>query len=241
MLTKPWLTAVLALGMLVVTSPAGASEAATSRSITMSGEAEREVAPDRAQLALTVEVRQPTVDGARAEANRRIDSILRLLAELQISKPDIDSTALEVRPDFSWNPQTGAQRLQGYIVVRSVRLRLVDLDKLGAILERGMKAGANQISAPSFSHSRREVLLREVLSAATLDARRNAEAAAAGIGMKVGAAQRIEVIEEAGGGPFPMVDMVRAAAASEASAEASYQPSLLTLKSRVRVVFDLLP
>lgn len=241
MLTKPWLTAVLALGMLVVTSPAGASEAATSRSITMSGEAEREVAPDRAQLALTVEVRQPTVDGARAEANRRIDSILRLLAELQISKPDIDSTALEVRPDFSWNPQTGAQRLQGYIVVRSVRLRLVDLDKLGAILERGMKAGANQISAPSFSHSRREVLLREVLSAATLDARRNAEAAAAGIGMKVGVAQRIEVIEEAGGGPFPMVGMVRATAASEASAEASYQPSLLTLKSRVRVVFDLLP
>lgn len=238
-MSSRWLLVVLSV--LVLSVPTRASETLPSRSITVSGEAEREVMPDRAYLSLTVEVRQLTVEGARAEANRRIDAVLRLLSELKIPKSDIDSTVLEVRPEFAWNPQTGTQRLQGYLVLRSVRVKLADLDKLGALLERGMSAGANQISAPTFTHSRRETLLREVLGTATLDARRNAEAAAAGIGMTVGAAQRIEILED-GGGPQPMMlGMVRAAAVSDAAAEASYQPAQLTLKARVRATFDLAP
>lgn len=231
----------VALAILVLTVPVRANESLPARSITVSGEAEREVMPDRAQLSLTAEVRQATVDGARTEANRRIDSLLRLLSDLKVPKSDIDSTILEVRPEFTWNPQTGTQRLQGYLVVRSVRVKLTDLDKLGALLERGMTAGANQISAPTFTHSRREALLREVLGTATLDARRNAEAAAAGIGMNVGPAQRIEILEESGGPQPMMLGMVRAAAAPDAAAEASYQPAQLTLKARVRATFDLAP
>ena len=241
MTTRRWAAAILAIGMLSTLAVAQAGDLPGGRSVTVSGEAEREVMPDRAHLSLTAEVRQATVDGARAEANRRIDALLRLLSDLKIPKTDIDSTALEVRPEFTWNPQTGSQRLKGYLVVRSVRLKLTDLEKLGAVLERGMTAGANQISPPTFTHSRREALLREVLGAATLDARRNAEAAAAGIGMTVGSAQRIEILEE-GGGPQPMVlGMVRAAAAPDAAAEASYQPAQLTLKARVRATFDLVP
>lgn len=241
MIPSRCLAAVLSFAVVALAPPILASETPPARSITVSGEAERAVTPDRAQLTLTVEVRQATVDGARTEANRRIDALLRLMSALALPKTDIDSTALEVRPEFSWNPQTGSQRLKGYLVVRSVRVKLTDLDKLGPLLERGMSAGANQISAPAFTHSRREALLREVLGTATLDARRNAEAAAAGIGMTVGPAQRIEILDE-GGGPQPMVlGMMRAAEAPDATAEASYQPAQLTLKARVRATFDLAP
>lgn len=244
----PRSTLVLLAGLLVLGLQPLASLAAetsalvSSRSISVSGEAEREIMPDRAQLTLTVEVRKSTVDEARREANQRVDALLRLLAELRVPKGDIDSAALDVRADYSWNPQTGEQRLQGYIVQRSVRVRLTELDKLGAVLERSLKAGANQVSPPSFSHSRQAELRREVLGAATLDARRNAVAAAAGVGMNVGAAQRIEAVEDGGGGVMPMVaSVMRVAAAPDAAAEASYQPAQIILRVKVRATFDLLP
>ncbi|MFZ9708077.1 MAG: SIMPL domain-containing protein [Steroidobacteraceae bacterium] len=233
---------VVIVGSLTFFVPAArAVDTTAPRTISVTGEAEREIMPDRAHLTLAVEVRRSTVDEARVEVNQRVDALLRMLAEPRIPKQDIDSTALEVRADLSWNPQTGQQRLQGYIVQRSLRVRLSELDKLGAVLERSLKAGVNQLSPPSFSHSRQDELRHEVLGAATLDARRNAIAAAAGIGMSVGPAQRIELIEE-GGGVMPMVSgVMRVAATPDVATEAPYQPAQLTLRVRVRASFDLIP
>jgi uncharacterized protein YggE len=229
---------LLALGTLA--PPAVGAEPAT-RSISVSGVAERRLQPDMAYLDFGVQVRKPNADDARREVNRRIQAILAVIMELRIDSADVDSTSINVNPEFVWNQSAGERRLQGYLVERRVRVRLTQLDKLGPLLERSMRAGANQIAPPRFDHSRKDALRREVMTEATRDANRNAEAAAAGVGMKPGRALQIQVLDDDAIGIMAPRVMMRAAAVEDGAAEESYQPSEFGFKVKVTATFELVP
>jgi uncharacterized protein YggE len=158
-----------------------------------------------------------------------------------IKPADVDSASVNVNPEFIWAPNSGERRLQGYLVERRVRVRLTELDKLGPLLERSMRAGANQIAPPRFDHSRKDALRREVMTEATRDANRNAEAAAAGVGMKPGRALQIQVLDDDAIGIMAPRVMMRAAAVEDGAAEESYQPGEIGFKVKVTATFELVP
>jgi hypothetical protein len=210
--------------------------------INVVGVSERLVRPDLAHLEITIDVRGDKLDRARLEAGSRTSEVLRSLKEIGITDDSIDSGSLIVQPEFVWEPKSGARRLQGYHVGRTIRVRLIDLDKLGTVLERAVKSGANQISPPRFAlHSEGE-LRRELLTDATRDARRNAAAIAAGLEAQLGAVLRVDAIEA---DPPIMASpiMLRAsvAATEDAAAEQSYRPGDMTLRVQVKASFAIAP
>lgn len=215
------------------------AEPAAARSIGVSGTAVREVRPDIAYLDLGVQSRNLKLDEARRETNTRVQAILAVIDQLRIKPEEVDSASVNVNPEFVWSPDSGERRLQAYLVERRVRVRLTQLDKLGPLIERALQAGANQIAPPRFDHSRKEALRREVMTEAVRDARRNAEAAAAGVGMKPGLALRIEVIDEDTVGVVAPRVMMSAAAMDNGAAEASYQPAEINFRIKVTATFDL--
>ena len=90
----------------------------------------------------------------------------------------MDSTRLQVHPDYRWDEKTQRQVLQGYVVNRQVEIELHDLERLGTLLERAVSAGANQVGGARLDSSRRKELEREALALAVEDARLDAEALA---------------------------------------------------------------
>ncbi len=227
-----------AVSLALVVFPAQADS--TNRVVNVTGIAERLVRPDLAHLEMTIDARDVKLDSARREAGVRTVAVLRGLRELGIGDEAIDSGALAVQPEFSWDAKSGARRLQGYLVARTIRIRLLDLDKLGAILEYAVKSGANQIAPPRFSLQNESSLRREMLTDATRDAKQNAAAIARGLDAQLGAALRVDAVE-VDRPAFPSPGMLRAsvAPAEDAAVTESYRPGDITLRVQIKASFAL--
>lgn len=225
------------------TMTAAASDLSTSqarssaaRIISVTGYAERQVSPNLAYITLAVEERGMPLDTIRRQVNDSTAKILRALQTVRLAAHDIDSSSITIRPEFSYE-RTGGRRFEGYVVNRQIRVTLRELADLGAVIERSLEAGANQISDPIFDHSQRADIERSVLSAATDAARRNAIAAAKGVNVTVGAPVKIVVQNDAA---LPRVNSLRMAAMEATPPETSYEPGMLTFRVTVTAEFEML-
>jgi len=172
---------------------AGAAIAADApqRLVSVSGTGEVKAQPDMAYVTIGVEARKPALNDARAEVNAAVERLLALTRELKIDPKHVDSTRLQVQPDYRWDEKTQKQVLQGYLVNRQLDVELHDLDRLGSLLEKAVSAGANQVGGARLDSSRREELEREALTKAVQDARLNADTLARAAGVKLGPVQSL--------------------------------------------------
>jgi len=232
------LGAFLATGLLMT----GAVHAAEPmpRLVSVTGEGEVKAQPDLAYVTLGVEARKPTLAAARAEANAAVDRLLALTRELKIDPKYVDSTQLQVRPEYNWNEKESKQVLLGYFVSRQVEVELRDLERLGPLLERAVSAGANQVGGARLDSSRRKELEREALARAVEDARLDADALARAAGVRLGPVQSLGV---AGAIPFQPKFMERgmvAAAPMADAAEQSYTAAEMKFTASVSAQYELL-
>ena len=76
-----------------------------------------------------------------------MERVLALTRELKIEPKLVNSTRLQVQPDYRWDEKESRQVLLGYVVSRQVEVELQDLDRLGTLLEKSASAGVNQVGA----------------------------------------------------------------------------------------------
>ena len=210
------------------------------RTASVSGQGEISAEPDLAYVTLGVEARRPTMAEARAEVAKTVDRVLALCKDLKIDPKLVNSTRLQVQPDYSWNDQTRKQVLVGYVVSRQVQVELRDLEQLGPLLERAVSAGVNQVGDPMLDSTKRKELERQAMTLAVQDARLNAETLAQAAGVKLGAVRALN----ASSGP-PVIPMYRSkmvmadAAAAPPAPEASYRPGEMKFSASVSAEYDL--
>lgn len=227
------LIVLLSIAFLSVTSPTATANGSV---VTVSGSAQRQVPPDIARITIAIELRGMELDSLRRQVGDSAQRVLRFLQPLRIAESDMDSSAISIRPEFSFE-RSSVRRFDGYVVARQFQITLRELSNLGAVIERSLDAGANQISEPVFDHSDRSTIERSVLALATADARSNAIAAAEGVGMTVGEPLKIVVNHE------PLIaraGTMRVAAMESSATEASYQPGSLTFRVTVNAEFQLI-
>jgi uncharacterized protein YggE len=230
-----WQGTWLALA-LIASGAAGAADEAP-RLINVTGTGEVKAQPDMAYVTLGIEARKPTLAAARAEVTTAVDKLLALAKELKVDPKHVDSTALQVQPEYRWNEQDSQRVLLGYLVSRQVEVELHDLERLGPLLERAVSAGANQVTSARLDSSRRKALEREALAKAVEDARLDAEALAQAAGIKLGAVHMLTAMSEP-----PVIPMYRnkammAAAAPEA--DQTYQASDMSFGATVSAQYEL--
>ncbi|MFQ5634500.1 MAG: SIMPL domain-containing protein [Gammaproteobacteria bacterium] len=210
-----------------------------SRTVAVDGRGFAAVRPDMARLTLAVEERDASLSVAQEHVAGVAAAVLRLLGDLGIDERRINSTGATVQPDYRWNHQTEKQELLGYIVQRRFDVELRKLDVLGALIDGAVRAGVNRVSPPVLDSTRRRDARREALAAAAEDARRNAEALAGTLGVRLGPVMQINA-----GSPKPMPQPVaRAGMAQLGLAEAgaaTYNPGDMRVEARVGAVFALL-
>lgn len=223
--------------LILVSATAFADEHAV-RTISVSGFGSVETPPDRATLSLTIDARESTVAAAQARAAEVTARVLELADEMDIPENRVDTMSATARPEYRWNRDDNTQELIGFIAQRQMRLELHDLDKVGAVIERAVAAGVNQVSPPHLTSSRSRDAYRDALEKAVDDARQNAERLADSLGLTLGGAIQVN----AGSMIRPPVPVVRAEAmAMSDAAPPTYSAGDLTVTANVGVVFEALP
>jgi uncharacterized protein len=234
-----WIAAsVSAAVLLIALNAAGAED--IRRSVNVSGQGEVKAEPDRAAVTLGVESRKAKMEDARAEVTKTVDAVLKLTRELKIDPKLVRATRINVQPEYNWNNNGRERTLIGYYVTRQVEVELLDLEKLGTLVEHAVDLGVNQIGDPQLDSTHRRDLEREALAKAVQDARANADAVAKAAGARVGAPRVISANSGFVPAPVPMQFKVAAARMEAGDAAQSYQSGQLGFTANVQVEYELI-
>ena len=225
------------LATLSVPATSAMADEVRPRTAFVSGQGEVAAQPDMARVTLGVEARRPTLAEARSAVTASVDRVLALTRDLNIDPKYVNATRLQVQPEYNWNEKDRKRMLLGYVVSRQVEVELRDLDQLGALLERAVSAGANQVGDAALDSTRRKELERQAMALAVQDARLNAEALARAAGVQLGAVRTLNASGSAP--PMPMYRMSAAMADAAAPPEATYQAADMKFTANVSAEYDL--
>jgi uncharacterized protein len=221
-----WRTAIILFAIV------GLGQAhATEKLVTVTGEATVAVAPDTAMIRIGVTSQDKTAREAGDANAKQMTAVLAAIKDAGIADRDIQTSRLSLQPQYDPN-KAGTARLTGFQATNQVTVRIRDIDKLPAILDRAIAAGANEMSGIEFVVSEQSKLLDQARDDAIADARRKAELYAKAAGVKLG---RVISITEEGSTPTPRpMQAMRAGAVPVA-------PGEQTLRAVVTISYELGP
>jgi hypothetical protein len=190
---KHFLTSAFLVTVLPLASVWGAEPPPSSPHPTISVEADGKVwaVPDLARLTLEVETRAPQATAAAQENSRRAEALLKALKPALGPEDQVKTLGYRLNPVYVPGNKPGAQEIKGYQSVNRLEVKLKGPERLGAVIDLGLKNGATGVNGPFWEHSRLEELQRQAAVAALERARRLAEALAQAQGLKIKAVEKI--------------------------------------------------
>jgi uncharacterized protein YggE len=219
------------LFILFAATMALAPARAAERLVTVTGEATVAVAPDAAVIRIGVNSQDKTAREASEANAKQMTAVLAAIKDTGIADRDIQTSRLSLQPQYDPN-KGGTARLTGFQATNQVTVKIRDIDKLPALLDRAIAAGANEMSGIEFVITEQSKLLDRARDDAIADARRKAELYAQAAGSKLGPVASIT--EEGSAAPPRPMQAMRAGAVPIA-------PGEQTLRAMVTVSYELSP
>ena len=221
---------ILFAAFIVAAACAAHPAAAAERLATVTGEAAISVVPDTSIIRIGVTSQGKTAREASDANARQMTAVLAALKNAAIDDKDVQTSRLSLQPQYDPN-KAGAARLTGFQVTNQVTVKIRDIDKLPAVLDRAIAAGANEMSGIEFIVSEHSKLLDQARNEAIADAHRKAEIYARAANAVVG--HVVSIIESGGNAPQPIaMQAMRAGAVPVA-------PGEQTLRALVTVSYEL--
>jgi uncharacterized protein YggE len=178
------------------------------------GRGEVMVSPDRGELILTVETRGSDAVMASQQNATIVRAIVDSLRRgFSLAQADVTTAGYNLHPQMVYPGDGKPPQVTGYVVSNSVRVRVSHLERMGAIIDAGIRKGATGIGAISFYSSNEADARRAALTNAVENARRDAQVIARAAGGELGGL--IEISTESVEIPRPVTMMMRAQAAAE--------------------------
>ena len=196
---------LLLVPTLLLAGCAGIGGAAPDRTIAVTGEATVHATPDIVAIDLGVQTQDTDVVSAVSANNRAGQAIVDAAKAAGVAEADIQTTNFSVysqppRVDQNGAPVGGPT----YFVNNSFHITLRQADKLGALLQSAVSAGANQINGISYSIADPSGPQDQARVNALADARARAEQLAKNAGASLGSPIQISATAYMPGpGPVP--------------------------------------
>jgi uncharacterized protein YggE len=232
----------LALLLAAAAVPAGAALAQTQPLPAISGTRLDVVAtgevmrvPDVAHITAGVVTTAPSATAALEQNARQMASVRQALRNAGIADRDIQTSSINLHPDYRHDERGGNPQIIGYRASNEVMVKFRDIKSAGKILDALVAQGANQISGPMLAIDKPEQAMDEARVAALATARARAELYAKAAGKRVG---RILSISETGNMQVPMMRM-RAQAGMVAADSTSIDPGQQAVSVSLMVSFEL--
>ena len=201
--------------------------------LAVAGHGEVRTAPDEAQVRLGIEVQDATARAAQQRANAVASGILSAVGETGVPREDVQTAELMLFPVHAQGePEAEARepRIVAYRASNVVTVRVRDLERLGAVLDAGIRAGANRIEGVDF-RLRDDLAARDrALGLAVAEARRKAQALAAAAGLQLG---EVLALVESGTEVQPVFAQARAIEMDSLAVETPVAPGEIVIRADV--------
>jgi uncharacterized protein YggE len=198
--------------------------------IVTTGEGVVKLAPDRGWVSIAAESRARSPREAQRANADAMAAVLGRLKSAGLPADAIRTSGYDLQPEFDY--ANGKQTLRGYVARNSIEVRVDDIGRVGEILDLAVGSGATNVSGIRFDLKDRSAAERDALRHAVADARRRAEAAAAGANLRLDRVLRIEEQRTVVEPPRPMMMMRQTAGAME-SAQPPISPGELEVRAVV--------
>ncbi|WP_258869784.1 SIMPL domain-containing protein [Paracoccus thiocyanatus] len=119
--------------------------------LTVTGTGQATVQPDMASITLGVSTRAATAAEAMTQNAQQQAKVIETLKAEGIEARDIQTSGLNLSPVMDYSDQGQPPKLTGYGAQNSVTVRVRDLAGLGAMLDRLVASGANEIGGIAFA------------------------------------------------------------------------------------------
>ncbi|MEM8749045.1 MAG: SIMPL domain-containing protein [Pseudomonadota bacterium] len=221
-LYAPLFAAVLAVSLAgpAVLGAHAAEPAEATIQVSATGNAN--IAPDMAIVNLSV-LREADTAREALDANTKATAqVLQAMKDEGIEDRDLQTSNFSIQPRYFYPPRKkdGSQeqpRIVGYTVSNSLTVRIRDLTRVGAILDKSVTLGVNSGGQIQFSNSKPEEAINTAREAAVRNALAKAQTLTTGLGVEIG--RVITISEQARGRPAPrgIARMAKAMVADEAA------------------------
>lgn len=229
----------LAVAALLPMATAALADDAPRRTISVTGNGEVKVPPDLAVVSFAVETTAATAGAAVVDNARKSSQLAEALKRQIGSSGKVVTTRYSLDPVYEQRDRGAAlqpPRITGYVARNQVRAETSAIDSVGKLIDAATQAGANRVDNLAFTLEQRGPAQSEALKRAGEDARRQAEAAAAALGVKLGP------VQSATTGPhhiLPPQPLARMAMAAEMGAPTPVEAGDVTVPAMLQVTYEI--
>lgn len=214
----------------------------TTGRISVSGQGEVKVQPDRVSIDYNVSARKNTADEARKEVEKVIGSFFDSVKDVKFAD-EKGPTAGTISVYPRYETKDGKQTLTSYEARRNVQVILDDFSLISDVNDKAMAAGINEISGMRYLVSDAEKYRNEAAKKAMESVKAQAEMLAGGFGVKVDRPCQISYNSNYGPVPVYRNTAVMKASADSAggieSVPAVYSPEPVEINAHVSADFAI--
>jgi len=236
-LSKNCIRAVLVLiaASLPLKTPAAlAHDEPQKRTISLVATGAVKTTPDKVDISTGVTSEAKSAREALDQNTEAMAKVVEALKVDGIEPKDIQTTNFSVSPVYEQRKEGTAPFIVGYRVTDAVRITVRDTKKLGAILDKVVSLGANQIDSIEFGVEEPEVLKDEARKLALKNVTDNAKLYAEATG--VGLGQILSISEEESS---YQPRFAPAATRMEMAKDVPIEAGTASVEVRVRVTWDI--
>ena len=219
-------------------APAVAAEASRD-SISVTGSAEEEVAPDMAVIYGTLEQKNPTAAEAREGLARQIQALTRELRLQLVPDEDVQNIQYSLEPQYVYERNSNKQKADGYLARTEYKIRVTNLKKLGPVLDKAIGSGLT-VNHVDFDLKDRNLYENKLLDQAVSNARARAAVVARAGGRQRGTLLNASLNTTASPLRLGRAYLMEAKAQNDAASTGTeLSAGVLTVSARVSLVFGL--
>jgi uncharacterized protein YggE len=172
-------------------SPALGAETTSRPSISVDAEGKVMATPDLARLSLEVETQAATAAAAALENAQQADRVLSALKKVLGPEDKVRTLGYRLLPVHSYKDKSSPPEIKAYRAINRLGVKVLDVARLGTVIDTALKNGASRVNGPFWGHSRLEELQRQAAVNALERARGLAEALAQAAGVKIKGVDKI--------------------------------------------------
>jgi len=155
--------------------------------------------PDRVRVNIGVVTTAPTAREASAQNAKQLETVLASLRRALGPSTEIQTASYYLNPIHRYEKDTGGSVITGYSAGNTVQVTTGDLAAAGRIIDTATQSGANSVQSLEFLLKDDRAVRSQALRDAATQARADAEAMAAALGLKV---LRVLSVEQSEGAPI---------------------------------------
>ena len=226
------------------------SNASSNSTLSVVGNAQTMVKPDKVTLSLAVETTNTTAEEALNANSEAMNKTLEALKVAGVLENETSTSFFNISPNYNVTqkeviPLIGSRDIVSYTVTNSITIDSSNLMNVSEWIDTAVRAGVNDISSIYFSLSdeKSAAVKNDLLKLAVTNAKGKADIAGSALGLNVMGVKSIDIEPSNGFPPLPPEPLMAresiAGAAPESGPPAPIIIGEQEVKSHVHVVFIL--